>query len=158
MHKNVRKFKWFLLVLAGLTFVFSITYLPYLAGWFAWKFPMFAYLEYPTLFFIWGTSVGFYYIVVLILNICSNIQSGKSFTVTTATLFDRIALIALVELIAYIIGFVVITLFIQYVHPIIALVMFVVAFICLVLLAFCLVMKRLVRRVVEIKEENEYTI
>lgn len=158
MHKHVRLFKWLLLGFTGLTFIFSVTLVPMMVSNIAWRRPEFQYMEYPSLFFIWATSIGFYYIVVLIFNICGNIEDGKAFTVSNAKLFDRIALIGWVELIAYFAGFVIVSILIKYIHPTVALVMFVVAALCLGLVGFCLVMKRLIRRVAEIKEENEYTV
>ncbi|MGN0452290.1 MAG: DUF2975 domain-containing protein [Ruminococcus sp.] len=158
MNKYIRMFKWLLLVLSGCTFVLSVTLLPEIASWAAWLFPEIAYLQYPMLFFVWATSVGFYYIVVLIFSICSNVQSGKAFTLSTVSLFDRIALMAMVELIAYMLGFILVAICTMKAHPSFVFILFMIAFVALMLFGFCKVMKHLLLRVIEIKEENEYTI
>lgn len=158
MNKYIRMFKWLMVIIAGCTFILSITLLPELASWSAWRFPEIAYLQYPMLVFLWTTSIGFYYIVLLALNVCSNATSGKGFTVTTAKLFDRIALMALVELVAYMIGFIAVAICTMRAHPSFVFVLFLIAFVCLIVFGFCKVMKHLLLRVIEIKEEGEYTI
>ena len=44
------------------------------------------------------------------------------------------------------------------VNPYLVLALFIVAFFCLMVFGFCKIMKHLLRRVVDIKEENEYTV
>lgn len=158
MSKYMRMFKWLLMVLAGCSFVLSITLLPEIASWAAWRFPEIAYLQYPLLIFVWATMIGFYYIIVLVFNICSNVQEGRAFTMTTVRLFDNIALMAMIELVAYLVGFVVLAIWLMEAHPSFVFILFLVAFVCLMLFGFCKVMKHLLLRVIDIKEENDYTI
>lgn len=158
MDKYIRMFKWLLLIIGGSTFVLSVTLLPEMASWAAWRFPEIAYLEYPMLIFVWVTLIGFYYIIVLVFNICSNVQSDKAFTQGTVRLFDTIAYIAMGELIAYMIGFIVLAIWLMRAHPSFVFILFLVAFVCLMLFGFCKVMKHLLLRVIDIKEENDYTI
>ena len=77
---------------------------------------------------------------------------------STVKLFNTIALVAIVELAAYVAGFIAGTLLIMKFNPLLFFAMFVVVFFCLMVFGFCKVMKHLLRRVVEIKEENDYTI
>lgn len=158
MTKYVRMFKWLVVLLAGGSFVLSVTFLPYFAESVAWRFPEYDYLLYPVLFFLWATLIGFYYMVVLVINILGNVQSGKAFTITTAKLFDRIALMAFVEIIAYVLGFVAVSICIMKAHPYFIFAVFIVTFICLALMGFCKIMNHLLLRVVDIKEENDYTV
>ncbi len=158
MDKYIRMFKWLLLIIGGSTFVLSVTLLPEMASWAAWRFPEIAYLEYPLLIFVWATLIGFYYIIILVFNICSNVQSDKAFTFSTVKLFDTIAWIAMGELIAYMIGFIVLAIWLMRAHPSFVFILFLVAFVCLMLFGFCKVMKHLLLRVIDIKEENDYTI
>lgn len=158
MDKYIKMFKWLLLFIAGTTFVLSVTLLPEIASWAAWRFSEISYLEYPMLVFVWATLIGFYYIVVLIFNICSNVQSDKAFTKGTVKLFDTIAIVSVIELAAYLIGFIVLAIWMMEAHPSFVFIMFLVAFVCLMLFGFCKVMKHLLLRVIEIKEENDYTI
>ncbi len=157
-NKYLRTFKWLIMILAGSTFVLSITLLPEILSWMAWRFPEVAYLQYPALIFLWITLIGFYYMVVLVLQICSNIQDGKGFTVSNAKLFDRIAFMALLELIAYLGGFITVAVWLNEAHPSFIFALFLVAFVCLVIFGFCKVMQHLLQRVADIKEENEYTV
>ncbi len=158
MSRYMHMFKWLLMVLAGASFVLSITLLPEIASWAAWRFPEISYLQYPLLVFVWATMIGFYYIIVLIFNICSNVQDGKAFTITTVKLFDNIALMAMIELVAYMVGFAVLAIWLMEAHPSFVFILFLVAFVCLMLFGFCKVMKYLLLRVIDIKEENDYTI
>lgn len=158
MNKYIRMFKWLLLLLAGCTFVLSVTLLPEIASWAAWRFSEIAYLQYPLLIFVWATSVGFYYIIVLIFNICSNVQSDKAFSMSTVALFDRIAVMSMVELVAYMVGFIIVAVCIMEAHPSFVFILFLVAFVCLMLFGFCKVMKHLLLKAIDIKEENDYTI
>lgn len=158
MNKYIRLFKWISVILAGCLLILSVVFLPYFLESLAWRFPEYEFLLTPAMYFIWATSVGFYYIVVLIINICSNAQSGKGFTVSTAKLFDRIAVVALVEIVAYMIGFIAGTIWIMKANPYLVFLFFVVAFFCFMIFGFCKIMKHLLRRVADIKEENEYTV
>lgn len=158
MDKYIRMFKWLLLIIGGTTFVLSVTLMPEVASWAAWRIPEIAYLEYPLLIFVWVTLIGFYYIIVLIFKICSNVQSDKAFTMGTVRLFDNIAYIAMGELVAYMIGFIVLAIWLMRAHPSFVFILFLVAFVCLMLFGFCKVMKHLLLRVIDIKEENDYTI
>lgn len=158
MDKYIRMFKWLLLIIGGTTFVLSVTLMPEVASWAAWRIPEIAYLEYPLLIFVWVTLIGFYYIIILIFKICSNVQSDKAFTMGTVRTFDTIAWIAMGELIAYLIGFIVLAIWLMRAHPSFVFILFLVAFVCLMLFGFCKVMKHLLLRVLDIKEENDYTI
>ena len=158
MSKYLKMFKWLSIVLAGSMFVLSVILLPYFIESLKWRVPEYEFLLYPALLYIWVTSIGFYYIVLLIINICSNAQSGKAFTISTAKLFDRIALVALIEIVAYMIGFIAGSIWIMKLNPYLVFALFIVAFFCLMVFGFCKVMKHLLRRVVDIKEENEYTV
>ena len=73
MDKYIRMFKWLLLIIGGTTFVLSVTLMPEVASWAAWRIPEISYLEYPLLIFVWVTLIGFYYIIILIFKICSNV-------------------------------------------------------------------------------------
>ena len=158
MTKYIKMFKWMSVILAGCSFVLSVGILPYLIEAFVWRVPEYEYLLYPALLFVWITSIGFYYMVLQIIMICRNAQSGKAFTMSTVKLFNTIALIAMVELVAYVVGFVAASLLIMKFNPLLLFALFVVVFFCLMVFGFCKVMKHLLRRVVEIKEENDYTI
>ena len=158
MTKYIKMFKWLSIIFAGSMFVLSVILLPYFIDSLKWRVPEYEFLLYPALLFVWVTSIGFYYIVLLIINICQNAQSGKAFTISTVKLFDRIALVALIEIVAYMIGFVAGSIWIMKVNPYLVLALFIVAFFCLMVFGFCKIMKYLLRRVVDIKEENEYTI
>jgi len=158
LGKYLKMFKWLSVVVAGGMFVMSVIFLPYFIESFKWRAEEYEFLLYPALLYIWVTSIGFYYIVLLIINICSNAQSGKGFTITNARLFDRIALVALIEIVAYMIGFVAASIWIMKVNPYLVFAFFIVAFFCLMVFLFCKVMKHLLKQVVEIKEENEYTV
>ncbi len=158
MSKYIRLFKWFSVILAASTMVLSVLFLPYFLESLAWRFPEYEFLIDPAMYFIWATSIGFYYIVLLLINICSNAQSGKGFTISTAKLFDRIAVVALVEIVAYMIGFVIASIWIMKANPYLVFLFFIVAFFCFMIFGVCKVMKHLLRRVADIKEDNEYTI
>ena len=158
MAKYLKMFKWISVVLAGSMFVLSVILLPYFIESLEYRIPEYKDLLYPALLYIWATSIGFYYMVLLIINICGNAQSGKGFTISNAKLFDRIALVALIEIVAYMIGFVAASILIMKVNPYLVFAFFIVAFFCLMVFGFCKVMKHLLKQVVEIKEENEYTI
>ncbi len=158
MDKYIRMFKWMVVLIAGSTFTLSVTLVPEIASWAAWRFPEIAYLEYPMLFFVWATLIGFYYIFLMVFQICGNVQSDKAFTKGTVRLFDTIAIVAMVELIVYMLGFIVLALTLMEAHPAFVFILFMVAFVCLLVFGFCKVMKHLLLRVIEIKEENDYTI
>lgn len=158
MTKYIKMFKWLSIIFAGGMFILSVILLPYFIESLKWRMPEYEFLLYPALLFVWVTSIGFYYIVLLIINICQNAQSGKAFTISTVKLFDRIALVALIEIVAYMIGFVAGSIWIMKLNPYLVFALFIVAFFCLMVLGFCKIMKHLLRRVVDIKEENEYTV
>ena len=136
----------------------SVVFLPYFLQSFAWRYSEYEFLIKPAMFFVWATVIGFCYIVVLIINICGNAQSGKGFTISNAKLFDRIAIMALIEIIAYVIGFVGGSIWIMKIHPYLLLIFSIVVCACFMLFGFCKIMKHLLRKVADIKEENEYTI
>ncbi len=158
MNKYIRIFKWLSVALAGSALVMSVVFLPYFLESLAWRFPEYEFLITPAMFFIWATAIGFCYIVVLIINICGNAQSGKGFTISTAKLFDRIAVMALIEIIAYMLGFIAGTIWIMKINPYLVFLFFIVACFCFMMFGFCKIMKHLLRKVADIKEENEYTI
>lgn len=158
MGKYIKMFKWLLLVVAGSTFVLSVTLLPEIASWAAWRINEIEFLQYPILIFVWLTLIGYYYIVLLVFKICSNVQSGKAFTKATAGTFDMIAIIAMIELVAYMLGFTVLSIWLMETHPVVVFMLFLVAFVCLIVFGVCKVMKHFLLRVIKIKEDNDYTI
>lgn len=156
-NKTTNILKWVVLFFAAAVFVASVTYLPYVANSMAQQYPEYAKTKIPLMIYLYISSVGFYYAIVMAVKICNNISKNILFDKANLKAFSNTSKVALAELIYYVVGLVAALAF-DLCHQYVLIFFVVIAFAALVLYLLCAVVCQLLKKAIAIREENDLTV
>lgn len=168
MEQNNRKgdimknFKTILLkaavyVIGFTVLMLSIFWLPLMANETAMVYPEFSYLKWPVLLGMYVTVIPFAYALFHALKLLKSIEQEIVFTKTALQSLKEIIYCASYIIVFYIIG--IIFLSVQgAMHPGIGLMALVIMFASFIIALFAAVLRELLRKMVEIKTENDLTV
>lgn len=157
MNRYVKVFKALMCVIFFVVVAVAAFYVPWLADYCAVRFSEYGYLKIPAMIFIYISTLGLYAVILQIVKICNNVQRDNIFSLDNVRCFDKISTVALLETIYFVAGAVAVTA-IGAMHPAVVLCFIVVIFMAVVLMSFSRLMSSLLKKAVDIKEENDYTI
>lgn len=156
--------KWLLVLLKACVIIISITvlalsilWLPYMAKTTVELFPEVAYLKYPILFGIYMTCIPFYIGIFHTLKLLRFIDKEHTFTEDACKSLRVITFSAVGVVILYIIGIFYLEVE-NALPPGIALLGIIIIFASFIIGVFAAVLKVLLTKVIEIKNENDLTI
>jgi predicted MFS family arabinose efflux permease len=148
----------FSVALVGLIILLlCIFWLPQMARVSAEQNPEHAYLRYPLLYGLYITTIPFYLGIFHTFKLLNLISKNTAFTVDACKSLGRIQIYTIIEIALYFIGMVFLNLN-NVLHPGIFILGLVIIFACFIISVFSSVLKALLTKVVEIKNENDYTI
>lgn len=146
-----------LLILGVGILVFAIVYLPYFAELAAGYYKELSYLKTPLLIFVYMSAVPFYIALFQGYKICSTIVNNNPFSKENVKSFRIASFSALTVSIMYFTGtgaFV----FLKVDRPILYIVFTLIGACALVVTLLCEVLSQLLKKAIEISEENELTV
>lgn len=156
--------KWLIVLLKACVIIISIIvlalsifWLPYMARTTVELFPEVAYLKYPILFGIYITCIPFYIGIFHTLKLLSFIDKEYTFTEDACKSLGVITFSAVCVVIIYIIGIFYLGVE-NALPPGIALLGIIIIFASFIIGVFATVLKVLLMKVIEIKNENDLTI
>ena len=155
--KNILFLKVSLILIAVVTILLCIFWLPGLAERTAISNPEYAYLRYPILIMIYITAIPFYIAFYRAYGILNNIKRGEVFTHKPLGSLKIIRNCAISELAIYII----LSLFLfsqDALHPGIAIAFAIIQFTALIIAVFAGVLIELLNKAIELKDDNDLTI
>ncbi len=144
-------------LVALIILLLCVFWLPYMARISAEQNPEYAYLRYPVLYGLYITTIPFYLGIFHTFKLLNLISKNTAFTEEACESLRYINRYTVIEIILYFIGMVFLA-FNKALHPGIFILGVVIMFACFIISVFALVLKALLSKVIEIKNENDYTI
>lgn len=135
----------------------SVFWLPLMANETATMYPEFSYLQWPVLLGMYVTVLPFTYALYQALKLLKSIEQERVFTNTALQSLKEIIYCASSIIAFYIIGFIFLTVQ-GAMHPGIGLMALVIMFASFIIALFAAVLRELLRKMVEIKTENDLTV
>lgn len=155
--KTTTILKWVVLLFAAVVFVLSVTYLPSVANSMAEQYPQYSQTKIPLMIYLYISSIGFYYAIVMAVKICNNINKNILFDNANLKAFFNTSMVALAELVYYAVGLVAALCF-DLCHQYVVIFFAVVVFCALVLYLLCAVVCQMLKKAIAIREENDLTV
>lgn len=144
-------------VVALIILLLCIFWLPYMARISAEQNVELAYLRYPVLFGMYITTIPFYLGIFHTFKLLSLISKNTAFTEKAYKSLAKINRYTIIEIVLYFIGMIFLALS-KALHPGVFILGSVIIFACFIISVFASVLKALLTKVIEIKNENDYTI
>jgi hypothetical protein len=142
----------------GLTILsLCIFLLPALAEEAAVMNPEYAYLHYPVLIGLYATAVPFFLALCKAWKMLNGIERGETFSGSSVTSISYIKNCALMIVLLYVIGMVVLGI-LNALHPGIALGGIGILFVTMVIVVFSSILQDLLKTAIEMKSENDLTV
>lgn len=145
-------------------FLIGFSILGLCSFWLPWQsrvladmYPEFAHLRYPLLIGIYLTALPFYLAVYKILELLNYIDKNIAFSELSISALNVIKYCAFTISLLYIVGFIILD-FNQAGNPGIALLGMMITFISIVIVIFAAFLQMLLKKALDAKRENEYTI
>lgn len=135
----------------------SAFWLPWLATDSAETNPEYAYLQVPVLVGVYVTLIPFILALYEAFKLLNLIESDNVFSELAVRSLGKIKKCAIAIIILYGVGMIFLAI-VNALHPGIALIILVIIFATLVILLFASVLQAMLKRVLEIKEENDLTV
>ena len=134
-----------------------VFWLPNVAKYFAENAPEFAYLRYPALIGLYITGIPFYLGIFHTFKLLNLIEIEGAFTEKACNSLNSISRYALAEIVLYIMGMIFLSIN-NAGQPGIFLLGLVIIFTAFIIYVFASILRGLLMKVVEIKNENDLTI
>lgn len=153
----VKALKFSILFIGFIILLLCVFWLPNVARYFAEYAPEYAYLRYPALIGLYITGIPFYLGIFHTFKLLNLIEKDGAFTEEACKSLGSISIYALVEIALYIMGIV----FLMYndaSQPGIILLGITIIFTAFIIYIFASILKGLLMKVVEIKNENDLTV
>lgn len=144
-------------LVALIILLLCIFWLPYMARISAEQNVELAYLRYPVLFGMYITTIPFYLGIFHTFNLLNLISKDTAFTEKAYISLSKINRYTVIEIILYFIGMILLALC-KALHPGVFILGLAIMFTCFIISVFASVLKALLKKVIEIKNENDYTI
>ena len=155
--KNIFILKVSLFLIAIITLILCLFWLPNLAERVAKANPEYAYLKYPVLILVYITAIPFYLAFYQAYKILNSINNGETFTDKPLDSLGIIKNCALSEIVIYLI----LTIFLlsqNALHPGVLIPFVAIMFAASIIAVFVSVLKELLGTAIEIKSENDLTV
>lgn len=136
---------------------FLLFWLPNIAKRFAVSDAEYAYLRYPMLIGLYATAIPFYLGIFHTLKLIKLIESDGAFTEDACRSLGYISIYSMTVIVLYIIGMVFLNVN-NAAQPGIFLLGILIIFVAFIISIFAAILKALLTKVVEIKDENDFTI
>lgn len=146
-----------LILLLGTGILVFCILLPNVAERTAEKFPEFAYLQYPVLFYVYLTAVPFYIALFQGVRICGFILNDEPFSHSTVSALQIASVCSVTEIFIYTLG-AVLLFCCNALHPSIFLLILVILLAASMFALLCSILKHLVQKAIRLREESELTI
>lgn len=144
-------------LVALIILLLCIFWLPYMARITAEQNPEMAYLRYPVLYGLLITTIPFYLGIFHTFKLLNLISKNTAFTEDACKSLGKINQYTVIEMILYFIGMIFLGLN-NALHPGIFILGLLIMFACFIISVFASVLNALLTKVVEIKNEHDYTI
>ena len=159
MMKNLKTIllKAAVYIIGFVVLMLAVFYLPLLATETAIMYPEFSYLKWPVLLGMYVTAIPFAYALYQALKLLKSIEQERVFTNNALQSLKEIIYCATWIIAFYIIGLIFLTVQ-GAMHPGIGLIALVIMFASFVIALFAAVLRELLKKMVEIKTENDLTV
>ena len=144
-------------IIGFIVLMLAAFYLPLLATETAIMYPEFSYLKWPVLLGMYVTIIPFTYALYQALKLLKSIEQEKVFTNAALQSLKEIIYCAALIIAFYAIGFIFLSVQ-EAMHPGIALIALIIMFASFVIVLFAAVLRELLKKMVEIKKENDLTV
>lgn len=144
-------------LIGAIILLLSVFWLPYIAKVTIEIYPEVAYLRYPILFGIYLTCIPFYIGIFQTFNLLNLIKKENAFTEDACKSLKIITFSAIFVIIIYIIGVIYLNVE-NALPPALLIIGLIIIFISFIIAVFAAVLRALLMKVVEIKNENDFTI
>ncbi|WP_130806194.1 DUF2975 domain-containing protein [Senegalia massiliensis] len=153
----VNAFKVSIILIGVAVLLLFIFWLPNVSRRLAISNPEYAYLRYPLLFGLYITGIPFYMGIFHTFKLLKLIQGNSAFTKNACKSLGAIKIYAILVIAIYIIGMILISInnAIQFEVLVFGILIMFASFIIAI---FSAILKELLRKAVEIKDENDFTI
>lgn len=156
-NKTINFLKICILIIGLITTTLAIFWLPGLATIAATNNPEYAHLQYPVLIGLYITVLPFSIALFEGFRLLNIIKNKQVFTELSVISLDRIKKCAMLIIILYVLGS--ILLFLQNaLHPGIAIIALTIIFISIVIALFIVILEGLLKNAIEIKLDNDFTV
>ncbi|ACJ82745.1 MULTISPECIES: DUF2975 domain-containing protein [Bacillaceae] len=158
MKRGTTVFLKIAVFLIGITVLaLCIFWLPWLANDTAEMFPEFAFLQYPVLIGLYVTVIPFFLALYQALKLLNYIENNNAFSELSVKVLKYIKYCAITISILYLIGTIVL-MSQNALHPGIAIIGLTIIFTSVVIAVFTAVLQKLLKNVLDIKSENDFTV
>lgn len=158
MKRGTTVFLKIAVFLIGITVLaLCIFWLPWLANDTAEMFPEFAFLQYLVLIGLYVTVIPFFLALYQALKLLNYIENNNAFSELSVKVLKYIKYCAITISILYLIGTIVL-MSQNALHPGIAIIGLTIIFTSVVIAVFTAVLQKLLKNVLDIKSENDFTV
>ena len=158
MKRGTTVFLKIAVFLIGITVLaLCIFWLPWLANDTAEMFQEFAFLQYPVLIGLYVTVIPFFLALYQALKLLNYIENNNAFSELSVKVLKYIKYCAITISILYLIGTIVL-MSQNALHPGIAIIGLTIIFTSVVIAVFTAVLQKLLKNVLDIKSENDFTV